>query len=212
MIKLRNTLTAISILVLASACSVPPTVSTAQKMSDPTKGPYENVLVLALFTKFDTRRYLEDEVVKYMAANGVKATASTSMMTTKTPLTRAFIVELMTELGSDALLLTQLADLETTEKVVDMNPEVTYNVRPTYYFNVFTVEQTEYIEPQDVRFTHYLSTTSDLYSFSDREIVWSTTTHSKIKENVDHMRDYSIYVREAAAIGAALIKDGVVSN
>ena len=70
--------------------------------------------------------------------------------TTKTPLTRDFILETMTELGSDSLLLTQLADLETTGKVINMNPEVTYNVRPTYYYNVFSVDQTEYIEPQDV--------------------------------------------------------------
>jgi hypothetical protein len=37
-------------------------------------------------------------------------------------------------------------------------------------------------------------------------------THSKIKENVDHMRDYSIIVREADAISAAMLKDGVVSQ
>lgn len=197
---------------LAGGCATGPKVSTSGALPAESDGPYKNVLVLVLFSKFDTRRYVEDEIVKDLAANGIKAVASTSMMTTKTPLTREFIVETMTELGSDGLLLTQLADLETTGKIIDMSPQATYNIRPTYYVNVFTVDLTEYIEPQDVRITHKLSTSSDLYSFATKEKVWGMVTHSKIKENVDHMRDFSIIVREADAISAALLRDAVVAR
>jgi hypothetical protein len=45
-----------------------------------------------------------------------------------------------------------------------------------------------------------------------QEKVWSMITHSKIKENVDHMRDYSIILREADAISSAMIEDKVVSR
>ncbi len=210
--KIVAAITTISIIAMLNACAVAPRVTTTLDVTDTTQVPVDNVLVLVLFSKFDTRRYLEDEIVKHLGAQGVKAVASTSMMTTQTPLTRDFILETMTELGSDSLLLTQLADLETTGKVIDMNPEVTYNVRPTYYYNVFSVDQTEYIEPQDVKFTHELSTSSDLYSFASKEKLWGITTYSKIKENVDHMRDYSIFVAEANAITAAMFDGGVVSN
>jgi hypothetical protein len=208
----RSAMAAMLLLVLSSACVTAPQVSTSNGLPATADGPYKNVLLVVLFSKFDTRRYLEDEIVNDLKAQGIKAVASTSMMTSKTPLTREFVVELMTELGADALLLTQIADLQSTAKVVNMNPQATYNIRPTYYVNVFTMDLTEYIEPQDLRVTQYLSTSSDLYSFSSRSKVWTMITHSKIKENVDHMRDYSIIVREADAISAAMLKDGVVSQ
>jgi hypothetical protein len=209
----RNLLTGILIILLVTACAAPHvSTSTSNGLPESADGPYSNVLVVVLFSKFDTRRYLEDEIVNDLRAQGITAVASTGKMTTKTPLTRQFIVELMTELGSDALLLTQLADLQSTAKVVDMNPQATYNIRPTYYVNVFTMELTEYIEPQDLRVTQTLSTSSDHYSFKMQEKVWSMITHSKIKENVDHMRDYSIILREADAISSAMIEDKVVSR
>lgn len=210
--KALQLIVVITVMMLASGCATGPSVSTSGALPATSDGPYKNVLVLVLFSKFDTRRYVEDEIVKDLAAQGISAVASTSMMTTKTPLTREFIVETMTELGSDGLLLTQLADLRTSGKILDMNPQATYNIRPTYYVNVFTVDLTEYIEPQDVRVTHELSTSSDLYSFATKEKVWGMVTHSKIKENVDHMRDFSIIVREADAISSALIRDAVVAR
>lgn len=207
--RIAITLTAIVMLAFA-ACASAPQVGPTMVVPDSADVPYDNVLVLALFSKFDTRRYLEDEIASRLEAQGVKAVTSTSMMTSKTPLTRQFIVETMTELGSDSLLLTQLADLHTAGKVKNMSPEGTYNVRPTYYVNVYSVEQTEYIEPVDVQFTHELSTSSDLYSASQQEKVWGIITHSRIKENVDHMRDYSIIVREAEAIAGSLLSEGIV--
>lgn len=212
LLKALNLVLYVTLMLVASGCATGPSVSTSGALPATSDGPYKNVLVLVLFSKFDTRRYVEDEIVKDLAAKGISAVASTSMMTTKTPLTRQFIIETMTELGSDGLLLTQLADLQTTGKILDMNPQATYNIRPTYYVNVFTVDLTEYIEPQDVRITHELSTSSDLYSFATKEKVWGMVTHSKIKENVDHMRDFSIIVREADAISSALIRDAVVSR
>lgn len=209
---LRNSMMITLLVILASGCAVPPKATITLEVTESAEVPFQNTLVLVLFSKFDTRRYLEDEIVNHLAAQGIKAVASTSMMTTKTPLTKDFILETMTELGSDSLLLTQLANLETTGEVKSMNPEVTYNVRPTYYVNVFSVDQQEFIEPQTVRFTHYLSTSSDLYSFKTKEKIWGMITYSKIKQNVDNMREYSIIVDEANAIVNSMLDDAVVSD
>lgn len=213
LIQVRNLIMVTMSLVLFSACGVaPPTVSTTNGLPETSDGPYEHVLVLFLYSKFDTRRYLEDEIVKDLTAQGIKATTATSMMTSRTPLTPKFVVELMTELGADSLLLTQLADLRTTGKVVNMRPEATYNFYPTYYVNVFQVTLDEYLEPPDVQFTHELSTSSDLYALSSRDKVWSMVTQSKFKENRDHVADYSIILREADAISGAMLKDRVMQS
>lgn len=202
----------LAIAVLVAACAAPPRVTTTHEIKEGSETGFDNILVLVLFSKFDSRRYLEDEIVKHLAANGVQAVASTSMMTSETLLNRKFILETMTELGSDALLFTQLADLRSTGKVKDMSPEATYNIRPTYYVNVFSVDLQEYLEPQNVIFTSELSTATDMYSFATKEKIWGVTTYSKIKGNEDHMRDYSVIVAEANAIVSSLLDTGVVSD
>jgi hypothetical protein len=54
------------------------------------------------------------------------------------------------KLESDAVLVTQLVSLNTDAKMQDMNPRSTHNFRPTYYYNVWSVELTEYVEPQSM--------------------------------------------------------------
>jgi hypothetical protein len=53
------------------------------------------------------------------------------------------------KIDADAVLVTQLASLESKGTVKDMNPQATYNFRPTYYYNVWSVDLEEYVEPQD---------------------------------------------------------------
>ena len=114
------------------------------------------------------------------------------------------------ELESDAVLVTQLASLDATAKMKDMNPEVSYNVRPTWYYNVWSVDQTEYVAPQGLQVKGDLVLATQLYSTKTREPVWAIEAKSKHKINYDEFRDYSIFVDEAEAITGRLIRDGMV--
>ncbi len=197
-------------LLTLAACSSAPQVSKVQTVSEATDAPYDKVLVIALFESFDARRYLEKEIVTILADRGVNAVPSTSLMDTRTPATRQTFLAMVDELQSDAVLVTQLASLDTTAKMKDMNPEATYNFRPTWYYNVWSVEQTEYIEPQQMQLKHELVLATQLYSTRTQEPVWAIEAKSKIKVNYDQYRDYSIFVTEATAITKRLIRDGMV--
>lgn len=197
-------------LTLLAACSSKPQVSTVVAQDQPTDAPYENVLVIALFQSFDNRRYLEKEIVKILSARGVNAVASTSQMDTRTPATRSTFLAMVDELQSDAVLVTQLASLETTAKIKDMRPEVTYNVRPTWYYNVWSVDQTEYVAPQGLQLRHKLVLATQLYSAKTREPVWAIEAKSNLKVNYDEYNDYSIFVDEAKAITGRLVRDRIV--
>ena len=197
-------------LAILAACSSTPQVSRVETQDKPTGAPYDRVLVIALFESFDSRRYLEKEVVNILSARGVNAVASTSLMDTRTPATRETFLAMVEELDSEAVLVTQLASLETTAKMKDMNPEVTYNVRPTWYFNVWSVDQTEYVEPKGLQLKGKLVIASQLYSAKTREPVWAIEAKSKLKVNYDQFRDYSIFVKEAEAVTRRLISDGMV--
>jgi len=200
----------LSIAILVAGCSSAPQVKRIRDIPATADVPYENILVITLLDSFDARRYLETEVVKNLAALGTTAVASTSMMDTKTPVSRQLFVEMAEKIGADAVLVTQPASLETTANIVTMRPERTVNFRPTYYYNVFSVEVTEYLEPRSVDFEHELVMVSELYSVRNREPVWAIQSSSTIKMGHETTRDYDIVLDEAAAITRNLAADGLI--
>ena len=133
-----------------AACSTGPQISRTQEVPETADTPYKNILVITLLSKFDSRRYLEQEVVSQLSALGTTAVASTSLMNTKIPMIRDTVIQMVEKTDADAGLVTQLSSLRSEGTVVDMSPEATVNLRPTGYWNVFSVDVTEYVEPQAV--------------------------------------------------------------
>jgi hypothetical protein len=148
------------IAAILGACASGPQVTKTLDVVESADAPYQKFLVITLLSLFDSRRYLEDEVVKQLSELGSDAVASTSMMNSRTPVTRQTFLAMVDKIGADAVLVTQLASLKSKGTVKDMNPEATINIRPTYYYNVWSVEQTEYVEPQAVDFEHSLVLTT----------------------------------------------------
>ncbi|MGI9202690.1 MAG: hypothetical protein ACR2Q3_01700 [Woeseiaceae bacterium] len=192
------------------ACSSSPRVTTVQPLSDSSDAPYENVLVIFLFSKFDQRRYLETEVVDQLSALGIQAVASTSLMDTRTPVTRQTFLAMVEEIDADAVLVTQFANIGATGKKVDMNPQSTYNFRPTYYYNVWSVDVEEYVEPQAIDMKFSLALATQLYSASTRDVVWAIESKSDVKRKFDRAIDYTIYADEATAIVRKMSRDGLI--
>ncbi len=196
-----------------TACGAAPTkVTTTIEFADAANAPYENVLVIFLAESFDSRRYLETEIVKSLAENGTKAVRSTSMMDSRTPIERKTFVDMVDKINADAVLVTQIASLQSTGEVVNMNPQATYNFRPTYYYNVWSVDLQEYTEPQAIDFEHKLSLATQLFSVQAEDVVWAIEANSDIIEAFDDGRDYSIYVKEAKAIVNSLARGGLISK
>jgi hypothetical protein len=93
-----------------------------------------------------------------------------------------------------------------------MNPEATVNVRPTIYYNVFSVDTQEYVEPQAVEFEHSLVLVTDLYSVRQQETVWGIESRSQISQAFDQVKSYSAIIDEAGAIARYLSRDGLIAN
>jgi hypothetical protein len=206
-----NKFLVLAIVASLCACASGPNVTTVQEVAESADKPYQNILVVSLFESFDTRRYLEQEIVKQLSARGIKAVASTSLMDTRTPVTRATFVNMVDDLKSDAVLVTQLVSLNTGAKMKDMNPQATHNFRPTYYYNVWSVELTEYVEPQSLELSHTLVLATQLYSVLNKEAVWGIESKSKIIQDYDHRQDYSVFVDEAKAITSNLSRAGLLA-
>ena len=199
----------VSLALVLGACSST-NVTKVQKLSPSADAPYSNILVIALFESYDARVYLEKEIVSQLSERGVTAVASTSKMTPKVPATRETFLAMIDELGSDGVLVTRLVNHEADVNVKDMRPESTYNVRPTYYYNVWDVELKEYVEPQYMEFKHSIVLATQLYSASTREPVWAIESTSKIVDTFDRPGGATIIQDEAAAITSHLSRDGAL--
>jgi hypothetical protein len=194
------------------ACSVGPQITRTQDLDESANVPYQKVLVIALFSAFDSRRYLEDEIVVQLSEHGTAAVASTSMMNSKTPVTRQTFLAMVEEIGADAVIVTQLVSLRSEGELVDMNPQATYNFRPTYYYNVWSVDLEEYVEPQAAKFEHSLVLATQVYAVLKNEAVWAIESKSKIKQGFDEIKGYSVILDEAKAIADHLSRDGLIAQ
>ena len=199
-----------AIIVALSACAGPQ-VTRVQELSATADAPYSNVLVISLFKSFDARRYLEQALVKQLSEHGVTAVASTSMMDTRTPVTRETFLAMVEAQGSDAVLITQLMNLDTKTKVTDARPQSTYKVRNTYYYNVWDVNLMEFVAPQDLQLKHSIFLSTQLYSADKHELVWAIESNTEISSNFSTRGNTAFITDEAKAITRYLSRDGLLA-
>lgn len=213
--KQGSTVNKLALLVSAAlfitACSAP-SIKRVQPLAETADVPYDNVLVVTLFDSFDVRRNFESEIVKQLQARGIKARASTSMMTMKTPVNKETVLAAVAELGSDSVLVSQLVHLDTASKVREASPEASYNVRPTYYYNVWNVELTEYEAPKGLELTHTYTMAIEMFSVSTISPVWAIETTSKLSRDINQQTTGTTATDEARAIVNAMSHDGLLAK
>jgi hypothetical protein len=201
----------VCVILFLAACAGPQ-VTRTQTLEASADVPYDDVLVVSLFQSFDMRRFVEQEIVKQLEARGIEAAASTSLIDVKTPLNRDSVLEAVSQAGSDAVLVTQLLGGESSFKARDRRPESTYNIRPTYYYNVWNVELAEYSEPKGLEAEHGLTMATQVFSVSTKEPVWTIETRSKLKRNIDQQFSGTSVAAEAKAIVGAMSRDGLLAR
>jgi hypothetical protein len=211
-IKYRHVMVLASLAMVLSACSTMPSVTKIQKLPDTADAPYDNILVIALLASYTSRKGLERQVVSQLAERGTKSVASTSMMKTTTPMTKENYLAMIDEIGADAVLISRLVDLQTGVAIQDASPEATYNIRPTYYFNVWDVNLTEYIEPPFVGIEGTYVLATQVYSVSIRDAVWAIESTADFEQDISVPRPYLVYLDEATSIVHHLSRDGVIAK
>ena len=201
----------VCVALFLAACTAP-SITRVQPLSETADAPYDNVLVVTLFESFDVRRNFEEEIVKQLQERGIKAVASTSMMTTKTPVNKETVLAVVDKVGSDSVLVSQLVNLDTTSKVREASPEASYNVRPTYYYNVWNVELTEYEAPKGLELKHVYTIAFEMFSVSTVSPVWSIETTSKLSRDINQQTTGTTATDEAKAIVSAMWRDGLLAK
>jgi hypothetical protein len=200
------------IAVVLTGCAGGTQVTRVQPLAEAASPPYENILVVALLGSYDNRRYLEKELVTQLTESGTKAVASTSMMNTKTPMIRQTFVDMVDKINADAVLVSQLKSVESTENLKTMRPEATYNFRPTWYYNVWSVDLDEYVAPPSMQFSHSMVLATQLLTVSEKDTVWAIESAFVVEEQLDQLWSYSVFINQAKAISSAMNRDRLISR
>ena len=208
--SLLTALPLIALSLLLNACASGSKVTRVEDVADTARTPYEKVLVIALFETYDSRRYLEKELVQKLKERGTAAVASTSMMDSRTPVVRKTFVEMVDQIGADAVVVTQLASFAADAKVKDANPQSTYNILATNYYNVWNVELTEYVAPQGVQYDYDLVLATQMYSVQDQDTVWAIESKFRVVQKVNELWDYKVFVEQADVIASHMSSDGLI--
>lgn len=201
-----------AILAVLTACGAGTQVTRVQAVPESADVPYRKILVISLLDSFDARKYLENELVARLATQGVEAVASSSMMDSRVANSRKLYLGMVDDIGADAVLVSQLAKVDADATVRDMRPQATYNFRPTYYYNIWSVELTEYVEPQSVALGFSVVLASQLFSVKQKDAVWGIEAKFRVAQNIDQYWDYSVFPDQAATIATYLSRDGVITR
>jgi hypothetical protein len=209
-----HTMAPLLVVAMLSACAsgTGTKVTTVQSLSETADAPYEKVLVVALADAFDPRRYLEKEVVAQLSQRGVAAVASTSMMNSRTPMTRETSIDMVQKVGADAVLMTQVVSSSADVMKKGLRPEATVNYWPTYYYNVWSVQQTEYVQPPGLAMGRDLVLATQVYSVASQKPVWGIEEDFRIVQEDDQFWDYSAFIDQAKVITEQMKKAGLIRN
>lgn len=208
----KNLLAILTLQLLLLGCAAGPTVQVTQPLEDSADALYSKILVVTLFDSFDARRYLEGEIVQALTEQGAMAVASTTMMRPSTPVVPQTFIDMVDKIGADGLLLTQLTALNSEVAAQDASPQATYNYWPTYYWNVWSVELTEYVEPPRILIESSLVLATQMFSVAERAPVWGMESKSKFVEVQEDGLDYQIFIDEATAIVKRMKRDGLIKR
>jgi len=206
---------ALLVLVTAAAVAACATGQQITRTLDVPKSadtPYQNILVIGLFSSFTVRRKFEKEVVRQLSLLGTDSVASTSMMDSKTPVTRQVFVDMVDKIDADAVMVTQIASLDSNANLKDRSPEATYNIGATYYFNVYSVELTEYVEPPSMQVDSSIVLATELFSVLTKEPVWAIESKSRVEQEVGQPGYYPFVLDESRAMTAQMLSDGVIAR
>ncbi len=208
--NLSRTTAALLACVALAACVSGPSINRIFSAPEAVGAPYENILVVSLFNSMETRKILERETIKQLKARGVNAASLAAMQKPGSPLNRDGMISAAEEMSADAVLVTQLVSYETSVKEKFRSPKAGYKYGATYYYDVYPVALTEYVEPPTVLITEDVALQTDLYSAQSRSRVWAVGSETRIKLDIENMWDDSAFTADATAGVNNLARDSLI--
>jgi len=174
------------LLITLTACAT--TKLTGSWQDDSLQGKkLQNILIIGAARQPDIRKQFEDEFVRQLKAQNVKAVASYTILSADQLLDRNAISAKISDLGVDSVLVTRLTELKKKREVYLGNtyqiPYAYYNQMQEYYKKGF-----EESAGQSLLTTHKeISLETNIYLSETEKLAWAATSDVQIEDSVKNI-------------------------
>jgi hypothetical protein len=166
---------------------------------------FKNILIIGAAKQPDIRQLFEDEFVRQLNAQNVKAISSYKIIPADKMLDKSTISAEISELEVDAVLVTRLTELK---KKREIDTGSTYRV-PYAYYNQMSeyyrkgLEESSEASPLT---THKIITLeTNVYSAETKNLVWAAASDVQVQDKVDRLTEDFI-----RAVVNKLLRDKVI--
>jgi len=191
---------------LIAACAAPDRVVRLYRDAEFVGGPFSSVLVVGVHEDADMRRRFEESVVRYLTATDTDAASSIEHMGAGEQIDRESLIAAANAIGSDAVLITRLLDVQTSSEIQQgrstFDAERRSNVPLADFFRY---DYAEYQDPMSITTVRTVVLATDLYNLANEAKIWSVESTSFDKASVDAIIDGA-----SRGISGALATDGLI--
>ena len=148
---------------------------------------FQHILVIGAAKQPDIRKQFEDEFVRHLKAQNVKAVPSYKILSAEQMLDRNVISAKISDLDVDSVLVTRLTELKKKRETYTGStyrvPYAYYNQMQDYYKKGF-----EESGGQSPLTTHKeITLETNIYSAETERLVWSTASDVKIQDSFKNL-------------------------
>lgn len=180
-------------LAMSASCTMKTNITDSWMDETFQGGPFKKVLVLGVSEKISYRNIYEGEFVRQLQEKGIDAVASYTLLPDNKKLSRENILAVIANYNIDAVIVTTLIDTKNKDIFYTVNSGNLY----TYYSGMYSVATTT-----DFYSIPILYLETKLFDVSTEKKVWSITTETEFKYNID-----SIFPAISSAIKDLLALD-----
>jgi hypothetical protein len=174
--------------------------------SESVAAPFEDILILAVYSDADARRDYEVELVRALRASGTGAHYSLEFMRSSEEINRETLVRVAAEAGVDAILVTRPIDIDRrVEEGSELDAaaiDAQGNTPLSRYFYYYSIQ---FADPEQAGLIATAVLESDLYRVADEELVWQVQSTAKDRTSV-----FELALGQARALTAAMRQDGII--
>lgn len=172
-------------IVSASAC-VPQQSRTVKLYEDPSRTPktYQKLLIVDVSSDRSMQIQFENEVVSGMVRAGVEAVPSHHNLDASQGILQDDINRLSDDLGTDGILITHIASIDTQVDLKEGREDVLSVCRGGSPVDFFLYDRKILAEPDSIKVAHTVIVVTNLYDTTTRERVWSIQSTCFNKESI----------------------------
>lgn len=186
---------AILLALVLSACAAKPTVSSNWKDKESALAPYTRVLIVGVSQNKDRRLSFEESLAEDLSNDSVAAWASTRFLASDQPLDEATILQVASEQGADAIVVTRVTSIDITPVEIGGRSTVLAEQQQTGFDHTYRRRQGtlfQYDYEEDVEST-YMTTEyttklhTDVYDAREGQLVYEMNSAVAKQETLNEV-------------------------